>query len=206
MMDGVVLMAYGSPRRREDVEAYYTDIRRGRPPSAEQLADLLRRYDTIGGLSPLVERSEAQRDALQAALDARCGGRFRVVLGYKHADPLIEEAVSELAGRMGRSDGLVEVWNGVPWFSPVWYRRPHLTILHHVHGPMWDQIMPGPLAGAGRLLEARLAPPFYRSSEVVTPSEATRDELLGLGLRRVGEGEVRDVVPRGEVAHDVPRA
>jgi glycosyltransferase involved in cell wall biosynthesis len=92
-------------------------------------------------------------------------------------------AVSELIGRMGRSDGLVEVWNGVPWFSPVWYRRPHLTILHHVHGPMWDQIMPGPLAGAGRLLEARLAPPFYRSSELVTPSEATRDELLGLGLR-----------------------
>jgi glycosyltransferase involved in cell wall biosynthesis len=92
-------------------------------------------------------------------------------------------AVSELAGCMGRSDGLVEVWNGVPWFSPVWYRRPHITILHHVHGPMWDQIMPGPLAGAGRLLEARVAPPFYRSSEVVTPSEATRDELLGLGLR-----------------------
>ena len=63
---------------------------------------------------------------------------------------------------MGRSDALVEVWNGVPWFSPVWYRRPHMTILHHVHGPMWDQIMPAPLAGAGRLLEARLAPPFYR--------------------------------------------
>ena len=68
----------------------------------------------------------------------------------------------ELAGRMGRSDALIEVWNGVPWFSPVWYRRPHMTILHHVHGPMWDQIMPPPFAGAGRLLEARLAPPFYR--------------------------------------------
>ncbi len=91
---------------------------------------------------------------------------------------------AELAGRMGRSDGLVEVWNGVPWFSPVWYRRrPHMTILHHVHGPMWDQIMPRPLAGAGRLLEARLAPPFYRRSETVTPSEATRQELLELGFR-----------------------
>ena len=66
---------------------------------------------------------------------------------------------------MGRSDALVEIWNGVPWFSPVWYRRPHMTILHHVHGPMWDQIMPGPLAGAGRLLEARLAPPFYRRAD-----------------------------------------
>ena len=92
-------------------------------------------------------------------------------------------AVAELAGRMGRSDALIEVWNGVPWFSPVWYRRPHMTILHHVHGPMWDQLMPPPLAGAGRLLEARLAPPFYRRTHTVTPSEATREELIELGFR-----------------------
>jgi glycosyltransferase involved in cell wall biosynthesis len=93
-------------------------------------------------------------------------------------------AVSELTGRMGRSDALIEIWNGVPWFSPVWYRRrPHLTVLHHVHGPMWDQLMARPIAGAGRLLEARVAPPFYRGTEVVTPSEATRDELLELGFR-----------------------
>jgi len=84
---------------------------------------------------------------------------------------------------MGPSDGLIEVWNGVPWFSPVWYRRPHLAILHHVHGPMWEQIMPKPLAGAGRLLEARVAPPFYRRTEVVTPSQATRDQLIELGFR-----------------------
>ncbi len=90
---------------------------------------------------------------------------------------------AELAGRMGRSDALVEIWNGVPWFSPVWYRRPSVTILHHVHGPMWDQILPAPFARAGRLLEARVAPPFYRRSEVITPSEATRQELIGLGLR-----------------------
>jgi glycosyltransferase involved in cell wall biosynthesis len=90
---------------------------------------------------------------------------------------------AELARRMGPSDGLIEVWNGVPWFSPVWYRRPHLTILHHVHGPMWDQILPRPLAGAGRFLEARFAPPFYRRSVTVTPSQATREELIELGFR-----------------------
>jgi glycosyltransferase involved in cell wall biosynthesis len=90
-------------------------------------------------------------------------------------------AVAELA--RARSDALIEVWNGVPWFSPVWYRRPHMTILHHVHGPMWDQIMPPPLAGAGRFLESRLAPPFYRRTHTVTPSEATRAELIELGFR-----------------------
>jgi glycosyltransferase involved in cell wall biosynthesis len=90
---------------------------------------------------------------------------------------------AELTRRMGRFDALVEVWNGVPWFSPVWCRRPHITVLHHVHGPMWDQILPGPLATFGRALEARIAPPFYRRSLTVTPSDATREELLELGFR-----------------------
>lgn len=80
-------------------------------------------------------------------------------------------------------DALVEVWNGVPWFSPVWCRKPRITFLHHVHGPMWDQIMPGPLAGLGRALESRLAPPFYRRTLTLTPSDATRDELLEIGFR-----------------------
>ena len=47
-MSGVVVMAYGTPESRADIRAYYTDIRRGRPPSDEQLADLIRRYEAIG--------------------------------------------------------------------------------------------------------------------------------------------------------------
>jgi glycosyltransferase involved in cell wall biosynthesis len=91
---------------------------------------------------------------------------------------------SELTHRMGRYDALVEIWNGVPWFSPVWCRRPHITFLHHVHGPMWNQILPGPLAAFGRTLEARIAPPFYRGGLTVTPSDATREELLEIGFRQ----------------------
>ena len=90
---------------------------------------------------------------------------------------------SEWVHRMGRYDALVEVWNGVPWMSPLWCRKPHITFLHHVHGPMWDQLLPRPLAGVGRALEARFAPPFYRRTMTLTPSEATRHDLLGLGFR-----------------------
>ena len=70
-------MAYGTPRAPGEIEAYYTDIRRGRAPTAEQLADLTRRYEAIGGISPLARLTEAQRDALQAALDERAPGRLR---------------------------------------------------------------------------------------------------------------------------------
>jgi len=93
----VLLMAYGTPRTPAEIEPYYTDIRRGRPPTPEALADLTERYAAIGGVSPLAQLTEAQRDALQAALDQRAPGRFHVALGLKHADPKVEDAAEELA-------------------------------------------------------------------------------------------------------------
>ncbi len=91
---------------------------------------------------------------------------------------------SEWAGRHGPRDGLVEIWNGVPWMSPIWARGPKVTWLHHVHGPMWDLVLPPKLALVGHLLEQRIAPPFYRRTAVVTLSDSSRHELIGtLGLR-----------------------
>ena len=65
---GRALMAYGTPRTPDEILPYYTDIRRGRPPTAEQLADLTRRYDAIGGISPLAarDRGPARRAAGRA--------------------------------------------------------------------------------------------------------------------------------------------
>lgn len=94
---GVVVMAYGTPATPADVEPYYTHIRRGRPPTREQLADLQRRYDAIGGISRLAERTEAQRVELERALEQKAPGLCRVVLGQKHAAPFIEDAAARLA-------------------------------------------------------------------------------------------------------------
>ena len=93
----VVLMAYGTPGDPSEIEAYYTDIRRGRPPTPEALADLTARYVAIGGVSPLAELTEAQRHALQRSLDERQRGRFVVSLGMKHADPKVEAAAADAA-------------------------------------------------------------------------------------------------------------
>ena len=92
MSIGVVVMAYGTPRAPEDVEAYYTHIRRDRPPEPHQLAELVARYDAIGGISPLAQRTEAQR----AAIADHLGDGFTVVLGQKHAAPFVEDAVASL--------------------------------------------------------------------------------------------------------------
>ena len=108
MTAGVVVMAYGTPGRLEDVEAFYTDVRRGRPPSAEQLEQLVARYRAIGGVSPLNERTAAQVAGLAAQLEARQPGGFAVAYGAKHAEPRIEQAVEALAGHgVDRLVGLV---------------------------------------------------------------------------------------------------
>ena len=86
-------MAYGTPASPDDIEAYYTHVRRGRPPTPELLADLRRRYEAIGGTSPLLERTREQAAGIQAAL----GDGFHVELGMKHAPPFVEDGVAALA-------------------------------------------------------------------------------------------------------------
>jgi ferrochelatase len=90
-------MAYGTPATPGDVEAYYTHIRRGASPSPEQLADLVARYEAIGGVSPLAARTREQVAAIALALGRAEPGRWRVALGNKHAAPFIEDAIAELA-------------------------------------------------------------------------------------------------------------
>ncbi len=95
----VLLMAYGTPRTKDEILPYYTDIRRGRAPTPELLAELTARYDAIGGLSPLKQLTEAQQSGLQHALDALEPGRYTVFLGLKHATPFIEESVNDIAAQ-----------------------------------------------------------------------------------------------------------
>ena len=98
---GVLLMAYGTPNTPEEIEPYYTDIRGGRKPSPELLAELTERYQMVGGRTPLLEISQAQAAGLQRLLDAESPGRYRVYLGMKHWHPYIEAAIREM-----RRDGI----------------------------------------------------------------------------------------------------
>jgi len=92
----VLLMAYGSPVRLDQVEAYYTDIRRGNPPSPALLEELVGRYRAIGGGSPLSRIVEEQRAALEAELAGRSTA-MPVYAGMRHIDPRIGEVVRRMA-------------------------------------------------------------------------------------------------------------
>ena len=71
-----------------------------------------------------------------------------------------------VAGRADRPprprDGLVEIWNGMPWLTPLWARGPKVTWVHHVHGPMWGMVLP-----------PRPGPRSARSSSAAWPRRST---------------------------------
>ena len=93
-------------------------------------------------------------------------------------------ALSGMVGRRGRPDGLVEIWNGMPFFSPLWARCPRIVFLHHVHAEMWQMTLRPWHARLGAFVERRVAPPMYRGTRVVTLSESSRREIVAmLGLR-----------------------
>ena len=94
MKTGVLIMAYGTPTTPDDVEAYYTRIRHGRAPTPELLADLVRRYNSIGGTSPLAQRTADQVRGIAEALEREAPGMFDVRFGSKYEPPLIEDTAA----------------------------------------------------------------------------------------------------------------
>ena len=108
----------------------------------------------------------------------RSGGRYGV---------FIAAPMDLLTRRFGHFDALVEVWNGVPFMTPLLTRGPNMAFLHHQHGPLWNVSFPRPLAGFGSFLERKIFPNFYRSTPIVTLSESSRSELSSvLGFRQQG--------------------
>jgi glycosyltransferase involved in cell wall biosynthesis len=109
---------------------------------------------------------EVARDGYRAL---RRGGRYGVF------PAVMAEGVRN--GRR-RDDALVEIWNGMPFFSPLWRRQPRLVFLHHVHGEMWDMVLSKGLARLGDILERRVAPPIYGRTTIMTLSDSSKEEIV----------------------------
>jgi len=151
-------------RDLEDPEAGGSELHAHRIASlwAEAGLDVTMRTSRAPGHSEL-----AERDGYRIV---RRGGRYAVFARSAAAEML----------RADRRDGLVEIWNGMPFFSPVWASGPRVVFLHHVHAEMWQMTLPPRLAAAGRFVEQRVAPPLYRRTRVVTLSESSRREIVSM--------------------------
>lgn len=103
----------------------------------------------------------------------RRGGRLTV---YLHGLLFL------VSPRGRRLDVVVDVQNGLPFWSPLVRRRPILALVHHLHREQWQVIYPGRSGRLGWWLESVLAPRVYRSSRYATVSQASADDLVDLGV------------------------
>ena len=97
----VLMMAYGGPDKLEDVRPYLLDVRNHRPTPDHLVHEIAERYAAIGGRSPILERTNAQADALQTALNANLDGDeqgWQVFVGMRHWHPFIKDVLAEMAG------------------------------------------------------------------------------------------------------------
>ena len=113
---GVMLMTYGSPATLEDIPTYLKNIRGGRQPDDELIAEFRRRYTLIGG-SPLVRITREQAAALQDELRNQLpdGPLFHVVAGMRFASPFIADLVPEIATDTQQLIGVIMS----PQYSPI---------------------------------------------------------------------------------------
>lgn len=101
---GLLFMAYGSPDSLDQVADYLLEVREDRPASPELIAEIRRRYASIGGRSPLLDWSQAQAEAVAAELNRRHASgpfQFKAYVGMRHWQPRIRSAVEEMI-----SDGI----------------------------------------------------------------------------------------------------
>ncbi len=104
---GVLVMAYGGPNSLEEVEPYLLDVRGGRPTPEAVVREVEGRYEKIGGRSPILERTRAQSEALQSALDME-GPGYRTFVGMRHWHPFIGEVIDRMAeAKIQRMVGIV---------------------------------------------------------------------------------------------------
>lgn len=100
----VLLMAYGTPNRIDEVEQYYINVRGGRMPTPEQVENLSARYRAVGGHTPLTTLTKSVTEQLQAQLDAEFPGQYQVYFGMKYWHPLIPDVVKQI-----HADGISKV-------------------------------------------------------------------------------------------------
>jgi glycosyltransferase involved in cell wall biosynthesis len=104
----------------------------------------------------------------------RRGGRFTVYL-YAAVFLLLSS---------WKFDRVLDVANGIPFFAPLFSKRPVVLLVHHVHDRQWFAEFPIPLAAVGWFLERRVVPLMYRRRPVIAVSPTTRDALAKTGVPR----------------------
>jgi glycosyltransferase involved in cell wall biosynthesis len=176
----------GSPR--EVLFMAYRDPRHPMGGGSELYVHEMARHLVGAGHAVTVCSARVEEAGASEVLDG-----VRYVRGGGPVTVYARAAFSYLVGRLGRPDVIIDVQNGVPFFTPLYASRPVVALVHHICGEQWRMAFPPRLARFGSWVERKVAPKMYSSVPYEAVSASTRFDLTGLGLR----AEHISVVPNG---------
>jgi len=142
-----------------------------------------------GGSEVLVDRLAEGMTARGDRVTLLAGGQvdtrqYQVIKnGGSYTQFLRSAAAYRLDRRLRDCDLIVEVCNGMPFFVPMWSRRPTVCLVNHVHTDLWGVRLPRPLAAVGRYTESTLMPLAHRNNLFLTVSASTAAALAEIGVR-----------------------
>lgn len=102
-----------------------------------------------------------------------------------------------------QTDVVVDSINGIPFFSPLYTRKPVVGILYHVHQQVFKDNLPRVLSSLACFIEAKIMPPLYRRSKMVTISPSSKLDMYKLGFS--GDQEIETINPGIEVSKFRPQ-
>lgn len=99
--EAVLLMAFGAPEKSDEIRPFLREVMRDRPIAEEKMEEILRRYEEIGGGSPLPATVRRQAALLADELKRR-GRAVPVHIGMCHWRPFVRDTLEEMAAAGAR--------------------------------------------------------------------------------------------------------
>ena len=87
----------------------------------------------------------------------------------------------------GKFDIIIDSENGIPFFTPLFARKPIFLLIHHVHQEVFMAHLKFPFAQLASFIEGKLMPFVYKNKKVITVSESSKKEIVKLGFSKDNE-------------------
>jgi glycosyltransferase involved in cell wall biosynthesis len=105
-------------------------------------------------------------------------------------------------------DIIIDDINGIPFFTPLYIKKPKVAILHHLVKDIFSKELIFPLTSIGYLAEW-LIPKIYKKIDFVTVSESSKNEMMEAGIKSekinvIHNGISRECKPNIDIKTDYP--
>ena len=81
-------------------------------------------------------------------------------------------------------DLVIDVENGIPFFTPLFCRVPKISFVYHIHGKQFFYEFPAPFNYIGYVIEKYIFPLLYKRIPIIAISETTKKQLISIGFNK----------------------